>query len=93
MIDEDEKVTIIDFPQMTSTAHPNAQYYFSRDVVCVQEFFSKRFGLHFEGVPVLAKDIEKTVDLDKEIRASGFANEEDLEAMENIHEHFLDNKD
>lgn len=90
MIDDDEKVTIIDFPQMTSTAHPNAQFYFSRDVVCIQEFFSKRFGLHFEGVPVLAKDIEKTVDLDKEIRASGFANEEDLQAMESIHEHFLD---
>lgn len=74
---------------MTSTAHPNAQYYFSRDVVCVQDFFSKRFGLHFEGVPQLASDIDKAQDLDREIKASGFANEEELKAMENIHEHYL----
>jgi RIO kinase 2 len=80
---------------MTSTSHPNAQYYFERDVVCVQIFFAKRFGLHFEGVPILAKDIEKAVDLDKEIKASGFGDvpEEDLLAMETIHEHFLNAKD
>ena len=80
---------------MTSTSHPNAQYYFERDVVCVQEFFAKRFGLHFEGVPILAKDIEKAVDLDKEIKASGFEDvpEEDLLAMETIHEHYLNAKD
>ena len=91
MIDDDENLTIIDFPQMTSTSHPNAQYYFQRDVVCVQDFFGKRFGLHFEGVPILARDIEKAEDLDKEIRASGFADvaEEDLAAMETIHEHYL----
>jgi RIO kinase 2 len=90
LIDDDENITIIDFPQMTSTAHPNAQFYFSRDVVCVQDFFAKRFGLHFEGVPLLARDIEKGEDLDREIKASGFANEEELKAMENIHEHYLD---
>jgi RIO kinase 2 len=75
---------------MTSTAHPNAQYYFSRDVVCVQDFFAKRFGLHFQGVPQLASDIDKAQELDKEIRASGFANEEELRDMENIHVHYLD---
>lgn len=35
MINDDEEITIIDFPQMTSTSHPNAQFYFQRDVVCV----------------------------------------------------------
>jgi hypothetical protein len=65
--------------------------------VCVQEFFAKRFGLHFEGVPVLACDIDKADDLDREIRASGFANEdlgeEDRAAIETIHEHFLNKED
>ena len=28
MIDDDEKLTMIDFPQMISTSHPNADYYF-----------------------------------------------------------------
>jgi RIO kinase 2 len=78
---------------MTSTAHPNAQYYFSRDVVCVQDFFARRFGVHFQGVPQLTSDIDKAEDLDKEIKASGFANEEELKAMENIHIHYLENKE
>jgi RIO kinase 2 len=51
MIAEDESITVIDFPQMTSTTHINAQYYFERDVKCIQAFFTKRFGLAFEGVP------------------------------------------
>jgi RIO kinase 2 len=91
MINDDEKITIIDFPQMTSTSHPNAQFYFQRDVVCIQEFFAKRFGLCFEGVPELAQDIEKAADLDREVKASGF-NEDELKAMENIHELYLNEK-
>jgi RIO kinase 2 len=57
---------------MTSTNHPNAKFYFDRDVACVQRYFHKNYGLQFEGAPTLDVDIEKTVDLDKEIKASGF---------------------
>lgn len=64
MINEDEHVTVIDFPQMVSTSHENAQFYFARDVKCIQTFFTKRFHLTFEGVPVLETDVERTVDLD-----------------------------
>ena len=49
----------------------NAQYYFARDVECIQRFFTKRFRLQFEGVPVLETDIERKQDLDSEIKASG----------------------
>ena len=35
MINEQEEVTVIDFPQMVSTSHLNAQYYFARDVQCI----------------------------------------------------------
>ena len=28
MIDDNEKLTMLDFPQMISTSHKNAQYYF-----------------------------------------------------------------
>ena len=45
MIDLDEKVTLIDFPQVVTTSHPNADFYFDRDVDCVRTFFKKRFGL------------------------------------------------
>ncbi|KAK6914495.1 RIO2 kinase winged helix domain, N-terminal, partial [Dillenia turbinata] len=41
MIDDDEKVTMIDFPQMVSVSHRNAQMYFDRDVECIFKFFRK----------------------------------------------------
>eukprot|EP00249_Psilotum_nudum_P006552 c19875_g1_i1 orf=271-1782(-) len=43
LIDDNENTTIIDFPQMVSVSHPNAEMYFDRDVNCIYEFFTKRF--------------------------------------------------
>ncbi|MQM23015.1 hypothetical protein Taro_056075, partial [Colocasia esculenta] len=43
MVDDDETVTMIDFPQMVSVSHRNAQMYFDRDIECIYKFFSKRF--------------------------------------------------
>ena len=56
---------------MVSTSHFNAQFYFARDVKCIQTFFTKRFKLLFEGVPILETDVERKQDLDSEIKASG----------------------
>lgn len=42
IITEDEKPVVIDFPQMMSTDHANAQMFFERDVHCVINFFKKR---------------------------------------------------
>ena len=44
LVGDDETVTLIDFPQMVSSSHPNARFYFSRDVECMRCFFRKRFG-------------------------------------------------
>ena len=41
LVSDDEEVTIIDFPQMISTDHINAEYYFNRDVECVRTFFRR----------------------------------------------------
>ncbi|KAK3487675.1 Rio2, N-terminal-domain-containing protein [Neurospora hispaniola] len=79
---ETETVTlvpvIIDFPQMVSMDHVNAEMYFDRDVECIKRFFKKRF--HF--VPTqpgpFFKDAKKTVGkdgakrLDATVEASGF---------------------
>ena len=43
LVDDDENVTLIDFPQMISTSHPNARSYFDRDVACIETFFRRRF--------------------------------------------------
>ena len=34
-VSDDDELTLIDFPQMVSTSHANAQELFERDVECV----------------------------------------------------------
>jgi RIO kinase 2 len=43
---------LIDFPQMISVEHPNAEFYFDRDVEGVRSFFKRRFRFVSEEVPV-----------------------------------------
>ncbi|GER34203.1 serine/threonine-protein kinase rio2 [Striga asiatica] len=88
MIDDDEKITMIDFPQMVSVSHRNAKMYFDRDIECIFKFFRKRFNLSFDENEAESDDsdvdseescrpqfseIKKiTGCLDKELEASGF---------------------
>ena len=44
MITDEGKPIIIDFPQMISTLHPEAETYFNRDVDCIKHFFRRRFN-------------------------------------------------
>ncbi|XP_076925690.1 serine/threonine-protein kinase RIO2-like, partial [Bidens hawaiensis] len=88
MIDDDENITIIDFPQMVSVSHRNAEMYFDRDVACIIKFFSKRFNLSFDAnaddsdtesdsVKPRFSSIKKASGfLDKELSASGFSRKE-----------------
>lgn len=43
-VNDEGKITLIDFPQMVSTTHENAKDFFDRDVDCVTRFFSKKLG-------------------------------------------------
>ncbi|KAJ7523894.1 hypothetical protein O6H91_18G066600 [Diphasiastrum complanatum] len=52
MIDNEETVTMIDFPQMVSVSHPNAEMYFNRDVDCIMKFFHKRYNFIATGQAV-----------------------------------------
>ncbi|XP_063051179.1 serine/threonine-protein kinase RIO2 isoform X2 [Engraulis encrasicolus] len=71
MLDDNDHVTMIDFPQMVSTSHANAEWYFDRDVKCVRDFFIRRFNYESELYPTF-KDIRRTSSLDVEISASGY---------------------
>ena len=51
MINSKGKPIIIDFPQMVSTSHVNAEMYFDRDVTCIRDFFKRRFGYESELYP------------------------------------------
>ncbi|KAF2152558.1 RIO1-domain-containing protein [Myriangium duriaei CBS 260.36] len=67
---------LIDFPQMLSTTHPNAQFYFDRDVACIKRFFLRRFKFEAdEPGPFFAdaiKESDKSKRLDVEVEATGF---------------------
>ncbi|KAI4294963.1 hypothetical protein MLD38_040757 [Melastoma candidum] len=79
MIDDEEKVTMIDFPQMVSVLHRNAEMYFDRDVDCIYKFFRKRFNISptEESSRLCFSSIIKTAgSLDKELAASGFTRKE-----------------
>ena len=72
---------LIDFPQMVSTSHMNAQMYFDRDVACVKRFFKRRFGFtssdHGPTFDYAMKQAraqgEQRQHLDIEVEASGFS--------------------
>lgn len=74
ILDKDDHITMIDFPQMVSTSHPNAEWYFDRDVKCIRDFFMKRFGYESELYPVFS-DIRREDSLDVEVSASGYTKE------------------
>ncbi|XP_029019638.1 serine/threonine-protein kinase RIO2 [Betta splendens] len=74
MLDDQDHITLIDFPQMVSTSHPNAEWYFDRDVKCIRDFFAKRFNYESELFPTF-KDVRRSYSLDVEVSASGFTKE------------------
>lgn len=78
---------IIDFPQMISMEHQNAEMYFDRDVNCIKRFFSRKFYFTSTEPGPFFKDAKKTVGkgvtrLDASVEASGFTKKmmKDLEA-------------
>jgi len=88
---------VIDFPQMVSIDHVNAEEYFDRDVNCIKRYFSRRYGFvsddagpHFKDVrKAIARDTE-TKRLDAKVEASGFSKKmaKDLDAY--MREHNID---
>lgn len=78
------RIVIIDFPQMVSTRHPNAKYYFDRDVQCVRSFFERRFGFIAEDAPDFETDVQRLVELDAELKASGFDKKASADDLINV---------
>lgn len=74
MLNDKDKITLIDFPQMVSTSHLNAEFYFDRDVQCVRDFFKRRFNFESELYPKFS-DLKRISSLDVAVNASGFSKE------------------
>lgn len=60
---------LIDFPQMVSVLHPNAEYYFDRDVACVRRFFRKRFRFVSEEYPTFREVVTNDKEWEEQRRA------------------------
>ncbi|KAI8919658.1 RIO1 family-domain-containing protein [Entophlyctis helioformis] len=86
IITDDDEPVLIDFPQMVSTSHRNAEMYFNRDVECIRVFFRRRFNYESKLYPVFRRDTERLFSLDVEVSASGFTRkqQEELEMYQEI---------
>uniref|UniRef100_A0A182IKD3 Serine/threonine-protein kinase RIO2 n=1 Tax=Anopheles atroparvus TaxID=41427 RepID=A0A182IKD3_ANOAO len=78
MITQDQVPILIDFPQMISTSHPNAEMYFDRDVQGVRELFRKKFAYESEEYPRFS-DLERDDELDREVLCSGYGFTQEME--------------
>ncbi|KAJ7783863.1 RIO1-domain-containing protein [Mycena maculata] len=82
---------VIDFPQMVSTSHENAEWYFNRDVECIRTFFKRRFRYESALYPrfksTISEDGAATGDfrLDVVVAASGFK-QKDMKILEEVSE-------
>ena len=75
-INKPDEIVVIDFPQMISINHPEAQNYFKRDVQCVKNYFLKKFNLTFDE-DLKFSDIKQINFLDEELKAYGYKKEKD----------------
>lgn len=84
MLDDDGNVTLIDFPQMVSTGHINADELLERDINGLVKFFAMKMKYvpPDESLFCLEQLQHSVIRIDEEVRASGF----DAEADENIME-------
>ncbi|MHA1720913.1 MAG: serine/threonine-protein kinase RIO2 [Promethearchaeota archaeon] len=48
LINPENKIRIIDWPQWEEATHPNAQSYLTRDLINIQTFFKKNYNTTFE---------------------------------------------
>ncbi|CDO76638.1 hypothetical protein BN946_scf184868.g52 [Trametes cinnabarina] len=92
---ETGKPVVIDFPQMVSTSHKNAEWYFNRDVECIRRFFKRRFRYESSIYPRFrAINNEKSGDgseewhLDLVVAASGY-NQGEQKVLEEYMDSYL----
>ncbi|WVF67880.1 hypothetical protein IAT40_002641 [Kwoniella sp. CBS 6097] len=72
-----EEPIVIDFPQMVSTRHENAEFFFNRDVNCIRRFFRRRFRYEAASWPTWKDVLEGDEEVEGDL---GTVEEEDEDA-------------
>lgn len=83
MITDDGKPVIIDFPQMVSTQHRDAEFFFDRDVTCLRDFFRRRFNYESELFPKFSDVVREDI-LDAEVSASGMTKQMERDILKEL---------
>ena len=91
-INKPDEIVVIDFPQMISISHPEAQNYFKRDVQCVKNYFLKKFNLTFDE-DLKFSDIKQINFLDEELKAYGYKKEKGKEKKDKTEENMEKNEE
>jgi RIO kinase 2 len=60
IIDEEDQITLFDWPQWVSIKHPNAHLLFRRDISYIINFFRRRFGLIVDTQKAYRKIVNNT---------------------------------
>ena len=76
-VNKPDEIVVIDFPQMISIHHSEAENYFKRDVQCVKNFFIKKFNITF-AEDLKFEDIKQINYLDRELKAYGYIKEKKI---------------
>ena len=84
-INKPDEIVVIDFPQMISIHHSEAENYFKRDVQCVKNYFLKKFNLTFDE-DLKFSDIKQINFLDEELKAYGYKKEKEKDKKINKEE-------
>ncbi len=84
-IEKPDEIVVIDFPQMISINHSEAENYFKRDVQCVKNYFLKKFNLTFEE-DLKFIDIKQINFLYKELKTYGYKKEKEKDKKINKEE-------
>lgn len=72
MLDKDEKITLIDFPQIVYNTHPNAEEFFDRDVRSIVEFFRKRLNIEVQEWPIFQEALKDEREAASDLQAPSF---------------------
>jgi len=91
-INKPDEIVVIDFPQMISINHPEAQNYFKRDVQCVKNYFLKKFNLTFDE-DLKFSDIKQINFLDEKLKEYGYKKEKGKEKKDKTEENMEKNEE
>merc|ERR1712036_2964 len=85
MLDDKNKLYVIDFPQMVSTNHLNCHHYFDRDIQCIRTLFKRKFHyVDLDEKEIDLDDIECIKKLDEDIQASGYMTKDQKKEMKDF---------